>query len=67
MLHNPTLRKLKNRGLTPIRYHSPDGFYHGWVVERMPRGGMRLQLVGQDRITKLTADEAKYVTELLCE
>ena len=61
----PTLRKLRNRGLTPVRYRAPEGVRHGWILEERPRGGMTIRLVGEDRNTRLTADEArKYVTKI---
>lgn len=66
-LKHPTLRKLANRGLTPIRYHTPPPHSearHGWIVSHLPRGGMIIQLVGADRPKRLTIAETRYVKPL---
>lgn len=65
-MKNPTLRKLKNRGLTPIRYQFPNssggGFYCGWIVEERTRGALTIRLVCEDRNRRLSAEDARYVT-----
>ena len=64
-MKNPTLRKLRNRNLAAIRYHSKDEVRHGWIVQERPRGGLIIQLVGDERPTRISADEAaKYITRL---
>jgi hypothetical protein len=62
-----TLRKLRKRGLVAIRYHSPpphSEFRHGWIVEEGARGTLRVQLVGEDRVRRLSADEARFVRRI---
>ena len=67
-MRNPTLRKLRNRNLIPIRYRMPDPYNearHGWIIEELPRGGLIIQLVGEDRKRRLSLDETKYVKRIL--
>lgn len=64
-MKHPTTRKLRNKGLTIIRYRTPPPHAesrHGWIVENKPRGGMIVQLVGDDRRKHLTIAETRYVT-----
>lgn len=66
-MKRPTMRKLKNRGLVAIRYRTPpprQEVRHGWILEVRPRGGLVVQLVGEERKRRLTAAEAQYVTRL---
>lgn len=62
-MKEPTSRKCRNRGLTPIRYRGQDQVHHGWIVERRTRGALTIHIVGEDRNRRLSADEARYVTE----
>ena len=32
-IKNPTVRKIRNRGWTPISYHSEGGVRYGWLIE----------------------------------
>lgn len=34
MIKNPTMRKLKNRGYTPVAYRMHDGVAYGAVIKR---------------------------------
>jgi len=61
---NPTLRKLRNRGLIPIRYHDGEQNRHGWIVEERQRGAMTVRLIGDERNRRLTSNEARYVVTL---
>lgn len=66
-IRQPTLRKLRNRGLVAIRYWTPPPHAevkHGWIVQERPRGGLVVQLVGEDRVRRLPPAEARYVTRL---
>lgn len=66
-IKNPTLRKLRNRGLTPIRYHTPpprSEVKAGWIVRERPRGGLVIRLVGEDRQRTLPPAEVRYITRL---
>lgn len=60
-MKNPTLRKLRKRGLTPIRYRSPLQVRHGYIVRELPRGSLVVRLIGDDRNRRLSSDEARYV------
>jgi hypothetical protein len=44
-MRHPTIRKIRNRGWTPIRYWDGDQYRHGWIEERKPRGGMVIKLI----------------------
>lgn len=44
-MRHPTIRKIRNRGLTPIRYWNGDRYQHGWITERKPRGGLTIMLI----------------------
>lgn len=65
---NPTIRKVLNRGWRPIRYHVENKTQtysehrHGWIVEDLPNGGARVQLIGEEGVRRLNAEEMRYVT-----
>ena len=63
-IKNPTMRKLLNRGLQPIRYHNGQQWMNGYIVSRDSRGTMTVRLIGENRNRKLSAAEARYVKEL---
>lgn len=63
-MKNPTLRKCRNRGLTAIRYKDGDCNRHGWIVEQLPKGKLRVQLIGDEHVRRLSADEARWVKVL---
>ena len=60
-IKEPTLRKLRNRGLTPIRYHDGEQNRHGWIIQEGQRGTMTVRLIGNDRNTRLSRNETRYV------
>ena len=71
-MKNPTLRKLRNRGLTPIRYTlDPSGrdagprlVRHGYIVRELPRGSLVVRLIGDERNRRLSPAERRYVEVL---
>lgn len=63
-IKKPTLRKLRNRGLEPIRYHDATQYRHGWIVKRHRNGSMTVRLVGDDRNRKVKPEEVKYITRI---
>ena len=63
-IKNPTMRKLRNRGLQPIRYHNGQQWKHGFIVEEGQRGTMTVRLIGEDRNRKLSVAETRYVEEV---
>lgn len=66
-MKHPTLRKLRNRNLIAVRYHTPpphSQVQHGWIIEQGSRGSMIVRLVGEDRNRRLSCDEARYVKPL---
>ncbi len=67
-MRHPTIRKIRNRGWTPIRYWDGDAYRHGWIEVRKPRGGMVIKLINAEGIppTKrnLTIAEASNVIEI---
>lgn len=65
-LRNPTMRKLRNRGLTPIRYRTPgrhECVRHGWI-EREDERELVIRLVGDDRNRILRGRERAMVVRL---
>ncbi len=65
-MRNPTLRKCRNRGLTPIRYQLPDtrGYRHGWLTGEETRTKVQVHLVGDERDRWLPKAELQYVKPL---
>ena len=63
-IKEPTIRKVRNRGYTPIRYHDGEQYRHGWIVEERKRGALTVRLVGDERNRRLSASDARYVTAL---
>jgi len=63
---NPTIRKLRNRGLVPIRYQFPSaaGFAYGWIVAEGARGTLTIRLVCEERNRRLNRKDARYVRRL---
>lgn len=70
-IRKPTLRKVRNRGLVPIRYHMYDKrgkeitseFRHGWI-ESDDGEVMRIRLIGEDRVRRITGRDRAYVRAL---
>jgi hypothetical protein len=61
LIKNPTIRKVVNRGFTPVTYHSPEGFVSGWIYERGTKwlrfyspsaGKLKLPLDAERHMTK---------------
>jgi hypothetical protein len=67
-MRNPTIRKVLNRGWTPIRYWDGDQYRHGWIEEQRPRGGLVIRLINAmgepPTKRKLTVEEARDVIRL---
>lgn len=72
VIDGPTLRKVRNRGWQPIRYRVSSGpkhkvptydeARHGWIIQRLPDGGARLRLVGEETNWRVPASEMKWIT-----
>ena len=61
-IKNPTTRKVKNRGFTPIAYHSDNGVYNGWIYKETPKFAFaRFPGLGRKRLEK---SELRYVRYL---
>ena len=61
-IKNPTTRKVKNRGFTPIAYHNGDGVYNGWIYKETPKFAFaRFPGLGRKRLEK---SELRYVRYL---
>jgi len=61
-LKNPTLRKLRNRNLTAIRYRTADQVQHGWILKRGPKL-LHVFLIGIGK-RRLDRTEQRFVLEL---
>ncbi len=33
-IKNPTIRKVRNRGFTPVSYHTNRGIHSGWIYKK---------------------------------
>lgn len=62
-MKNPTTRKIRNRGWTPIRYRTEDEVRHGWEVCRDSKR-ITVHLVGDDRPRRLLLTEDRYIEVL---
>ena len=66
-MKDPTLRKVRARGLVAIRYHA-GGYHsqhrHGWIVKDTGGGTMTIRLIGDEHNTRLSAADARFVTLL---
>jgi hypothetical protein len=61
-IKNPTTRKVKNRGFTPIAYHNGDGVYNGWIYKETPKFTFaRFPALGRKKLEK---SELRYVRYL---
>ena len=58
----PTSRKVRNRGFTPIAYHSDNGVYNGWIYKETPKFSFaRFPGLGRKKLEK---SELRYVRYL---
>lgn len=62
-IKDPTIRKLRNRGLTPLRYQTNGGFYHGWI-EKRGRKKLRFYCIAMRRAITLPLAEERYMKEI---
>lgn len=62
-IKNPTTRKVRNRGFVPLRYRSPDGVVHGWIVKE-GRKWVHFFSVTDQRTLKLELTEQRYMKEV---
>ena len=68
-IHEPTIRKIRNRGYVPIRYRMENASQtysevrHGWEIERTEKH-IVVQLVGDDHKRRLPLSEGRYIEVL---
>ena len=61
-IKNPTSRKVRNRGFTPIAYHGDNGVYNGWIYKQTPTYTFaRFPALGRKKLSKA---EMRFVREL---
>ena len=61
-IKNPTTRKVRNRGFTPISYRSDDGVYSGGIYKETPKFFFaRFPGLGRKKLEK---SELRYVRYL---
>ena len=63
-MKEPSLKKLRRLGLVPIRWHSEDGYYHGWIIEELPNGNVKVQLISEERPRTLRGEQLRYLERL---
>lgn len=54
----------RRRGFCPIGYRSPDEVCHGIIVEELPKGALRVWLVGDERARIIKGEDLRYVTRM---
>jgi len=61
-IKNPTKRKVRNRGFTPVRYHHDSGIHNGWIYKVGTKWThARFPSLGNVRISKA---DMRFVREL---
>ena len=68
----PTIRKIRNRGLTPIRYHARLGsgvttreeYRTGWLTGQETRTKVQVHLIGEEGYRWIAKSEMRYVEVL---
>ena len=62
LIKNATIRKVRNRGFTPVRYHHESGIHNGWIHKVGTKWiHAHFPSLGSVRISKT---EMRYVKEL---
>ena len=61
-IKNPTLRKVRNKGFTPVSYHHTSGVHCGWIFKRGTKW-VHAHFPSLGNI-KLAKSELRYVREL---
>lgn len=62
-IHEPTTRKVHNRGWTPIRYRAPGAHgsaRNGWIIEEDAKH-ITVQLIGDEKPKHLPIKERKFI------
>ena len=65
-IKDPTIRKIKNRGFKPIKYHMGgrhECVRYGWIVKEEPKVTI-IRLVGDEKNRRVKGRDIKYITEL---
>lgn len=61
-IKNPTIRKVRNRGFTPISYHHDSGIHNGWIYKTGTKWNHAMfPSLGRIRISR---ENMRFVTEL---
>jgi hypothetical protein len=62
-IKDPTIRKVRNRGFTPVRYRTELGVHHGWIARRGTKW-IYFYSVTEDRELQLDPSEERHMTEV---
>ena len=61
-IKNPTKRKVRNRGFTPVRYHHESGVHNGWIYKQMPTYTFaRFPALGRKKLSKAEMRFVRYL------
>ena len=61
-IKNPTIRKVRNRGFTPVRYHHESGFHNGWIYKQTPTYMFaRFPALGRKKLSKAEMRFVRYL------
>ena len=61
-IKNPTKRKVRNRGFTPVRYHHEFGVHNGWIYKQTPTYTFaRFPALGRKKLSKAEMRFVRYL------
>ena len=60
-MKEPTLRKVRNRGLQPCTYRNDEGLFNGWVVRTKRTGAVVVYLIAYGRELTIAGDDLRYL------
>lgn len=64
VIKNPTVRKLKNRGLKPVWYRTNEGCFTGWVEKRGRKWMYFRFAADQTKRKRIPLSEERYMEEI---
>jgi len=59
-----TMRKVTNRGWTPIAYHTESGWRYGWRIEELGDESLVCRFPGEARNTRIPKREQRHVRHI---
>ena len=63
-IKHPTIRKLKNRGITPLWYRTNEGCFTGWIEKRGRKWMWFRFTANPAKSKKIPLSEERYMEEI---